>query len=39
MTVINTYTSQDEASRASRFQTLCRRCILLLRARRARGQR
>lgn len=39
MTVINTYTSQDAASRASRFQALCRRCILLLRARRARGQR
>lgn len=38
MTVINTYSSPDETYRASRFQALCRRCILLLRARRARGQ-
>ena len=36
MIIVNTFSSQDEKQRASRFCALCRRCILLLHALRAR---
>jgi len=34
MTVINTYLSKEEAQRRARLAAICRRCILLLAARR-----